>query len=74
MMLMAMEKRMMPKDVLQECRQKVQAAFPSKKIKSWAGAAAIACLWALAIYVVFRFIRQFTPGLTILLVFRECEK
>jgi uncharacterized membrane protein YkvA (DUF1232 family) len=47
--------RMIPKDVLEECRQKAQAAPPAKKIKSWAGAAAIICLWALAIYVVFRF-------------------
>jgi uncharacterized membrane protein YkvA (DUF1232 family) len=49
--------RMIPKDVLRECRQKAQAAPPAKKIKSWAGAVAIICLWVLAIYVVFRFIR-----------------
>ena len=46
--------RMMPKDVLEECRQKVQVSPPDNKPKQWTGAVMVVCLWILAIYVTFR--------------------
>jgi uncharacterized membrane protein YkvA (DUF1232 family) len=48
--------RIMPQDVLRECRQKAQHSPPAKKMKSWAGATVIMCIWALAIYVIFRLV------------------
>ena len=48
--------RMMPKKVLQECRQKAQIGPPVKKIKSWVGAVVIVSIWVLAIYAVYRFV------------------
>jgi uncharacterized membrane protein YkvA (DUF1232 family) len=48
--------RIMPQDVLRECRQKAQHSPPAKKMKSWAGAIVIMCIWALATYVSFRLV------------------
>lgn len=41
--------KMIPKDVLQECREESQRHPPSTKIRSWMGAAMIVCLWLAAI-------------------------
>jgi uncharacterized membrane protein YkvA (DUF1232 family) len=46
--------KMIPEDVLEECKQKAENNPPGRKIKSWSGAAAIVCLWVLAIYVTLR--------------------
>jgi uncharacterized membrane protein YkvA (DUF1232 family) len=48
--------RMMPKDVLEECRQKVQVSPPDNKPKQWTGAVIVVCLWIFAIYVTFRIV------------------
>ena len=48
--------RIMPEDVLRECRQKAQHSPPAKKTKSWAGVFVIMCIWALATYVIFRLV------------------
>jgi len=48
--------RILPEDVLRECRQKAQHSPPAKKMKSWAGAFVIMCIWAVAIYVSFRLV------------------
>jgi uncharacterized membrane protein YkvA (DUF1232 family) len=45
--------RMMPKDVLEECRLKAQSS-PASQPKRWAGAVVVACIWALAIYATYR--------------------
>ena len=52
--------RMMPKDVLDECRQKAQASPPANKPRQWAGAIMVVCLWGLAIYVTFRVVARIT--------------
>ncbi len=46
--------RVMPDAVLQECRRRALADPPAGKIRSWAGAVVIACIWALAAYTLFR--------------------
>jgi uncharacterized membrane protein YkvA (DUF1232 family) len=50
--------KMMPKDVLEECRQKAQSHFPANKIVSWTGAFVIVCIWTVAIYLTFRFVAR----------------
>lgn len=47
--------RMMPKDVLEECRQKAQSPRANKPTR-WTGAVMVVCLWVLAIYVIFRLV------------------
>jgi uncharacterized membrane protein YkvA (DUF1232 family) len=59
---MALLIRMVPGDVLRECRQKAQAVSSGKKFRSWAGAIAILCIWALAVYVTFRFFVRLIQG------------
>jgi len=49
--------RMVPKDVLEECRQKAQSP-PANKPKRWTGAVMVVCLWVLAIYVTFRLVAR----------------
>jgi uncharacterized membrane protein YkvA (DUF1232 family) len=49
--------RMMPKDVLEECRQKARLP-PANKPKRWTGAVMVVCMWALAIYVTFRIVAR----------------
>jgi uncharacterized membrane protein YkvA (DUF1232 family) len=49
--------RLMPEDVLGECRQKARSAQADKP-KRWTGAVVIVCIWALAIYVTFRFVAR----------------
>ncbi len=49
--------KMMPPDVLEECRRKAQSP-PDSKPKRWMGAVIVACIWALAIYVTFLIVRR----------------
>jgi uncharacterized membrane protein YkvA (DUF1232 family) len=48
--------RMMPKDVIEECRYKARENPPAKKMKSWLGAILIVSLWCLAIYATYQLI------------------
>jgi uncharacterized membrane protein YkvA (DUF1232 family) len=48
--------RMMPKDVLEECRQKAKVSPPDNKPKQWTGAVIVVFLWIIAIYVTFRIV------------------
>lgn len=49
--------RMMPKEVLEECRQKAQFAIADKP-KRWAGVVIVVCMWILATYLTFRLVAQ----------------
>lgn len=49
--------RMMPKDVIQECRQKAQSP-PANQPRIWTGAAMVVCIWILTIYVTFRLVAR----------------
>ena len=49
--------RMMPKDVLEECRHKAQSP-PANKTKRWTGAIMVVCLWVLAVYLTFRLVAR----------------
>ena len=50
--------RMMPEDVLRDCRQKAHQNPPARKIKSWSGAFIIICIWVLSIWVTFRLVAR----------------
>jgi uncharacterized membrane protein YkvA (DUF1232 family) len=50
--------RMMPEEVLRECREKALHTPPAGKIKSWSGAFVIVCIWAIAICVAFRLVTR----------------
>ena len=47
---------MMPKEVLEECRQKAKGSPSASKPKQWSGAVMVVCLWIFAIYVTFRIV------------------
>lgn len=49
--------KMMPKDVLEECRMKAQSPEADKPM-GWIGATIVICIWAVAIYVMYRFIAR----------------
>ena len=49
--------RMMPKDVLEECRHKAQSP-PANKARRWTGAIMVVCLWVLAVYLTFRLVAR----------------
>jgi len=51
--------RMIPRGVLQECRQKAQENPPAKT-RSWLGGIFIVCIWVLAIYATFRLVARLT--------------
>lgn len=51
--------RMIPRGVLQECRQKAQENPPTKT-RSWLGGVFIVCIWVLAIYGTFRLVARLT--------------
>lgn len=42
--------QMIPRDVLQECRDKAQKSPPGKRMKSWKAGLVIVCIWLAAIY------------------------
>jgi uncharacterized membrane protein YkvA (DUF1232 family) len=46
--------KMIPKEVLEECREKARSQSISKKTKSWTGAMMIVMIWLSAIYVTLR--------------------
>ncbi len=46
--------RMMPREVLEECREKARINRPANKPRQWIGAVMVICLWALAIYITLR--------------------
>lgn len=50
--------RMMPKNVLEECRKKAQASPPGDKPRRWWGIVIVFCIWILAIYVTFRLVAR----------------
>ena len=49
--------KMMPKDVLEECRIKAQS-FEADKPMGWIGSIIVVCIWAVAIYVTYRLIAR----------------
>jgi len=54
----ALSLKMIPKEVLEECRQKAKAEPISSKSK-WIVAAGIVLIWLFAAYLVFRFVVHF---------------
>lgn len=46
--------KMIPKDVLRECREKAKERFGKPGKKSWAAAIIIITIWLLAIYIIYR--------------------
>jgi uncharacterized membrane protein YkvA (DUF1232 family) len=46
--------KMIPKEVLEECRGKAHSQSISKKPKSWAAAMIIIMVWLSAIYIIFK--------------------
>ena len=54
----ALSLKMIPKEVLEECRQKTKAEPISSKLK-WIAAVVIALVWLLAAYLVFKFVVHF---------------
>lgn len=56
--------KMIPREVLEECREKAQSASIDNKTK-WVAALIIALIWLLAVYLVFRFVLHIvSPGRT----------
>lgn len=51
--------RMVPKDVLQECRDKAQENPPETKMRSWKGAAMVVFIWLAAIYATYWLVSLF---------------
>jgi uncharacterized membrane protein YkvA (DUF1232 family) len=49
--------KMMPKDVLEECRVKAQSLEADKPM-GWIGAAIVICIWAVALYVTYRLLTK----------------
>lgn len=49
--------KMMPKDVLQECRLNAQWPAVGKSV-GWIGAIMIICIWAASIYLTYRLVEQ----------------
>ncbi len=49
--------KMMPPDVLEECRRRAQSP-PGHKPKPWTGAVIVVCIWAIALYVTFLVVRR----------------
>lgn len=54
--------KMMPKEVLEECREKAHINRPANKPRQWIGAVMVVCLWALAIYVTLRAVAHIIRG------------
>ena len=48
--------KIIPRDVLEECRSKAQSDLLNRKPKHWAAAVIIAMIWLLAIYLAIRLI------------------
>jgi uncharacterized membrane protein YkvA (DUF1232 family) len=49
--------KIIPRDVLEECRAKVQSDLLSRKSKSWVAAIVIVLIWIFAIYLAFSLLR-----------------
>lgn len=49
--------KMMPKDVLEECRTKAQS-LQEDKPKGWIGAILVICVWVAAIYLAYRLVSR----------------
>ena len=49
--------KMMPKEVLEECRRKAETGAPAGGLKSWAGALIILLIWVGAIFLAFKAVR-----------------
>jgi uncharacterized membrane protein YkvA (DUF1232 family) len=48
--------KMIPREVMAECREKVRSQTPSKKPRNWIAAAFIVIIWMLAIYGSLKFL------------------
>jgi uncharacterized membrane protein YkvA (DUF1232 family) len=48
--------KIIPRDILEECRAKAQSDFLNRKPKNWIAAIIIALIWLLAIYLAFSLI------------------
>jgi len=51
--------KMMPKEVLEECRRKAETGPPAGRRKSWAGAVTIGFIWAAAIFLAAKIVGVF---------------
>jgi len=49
--------KIMPKDVLEECRQKAETGPPARGLKSWAGALIIILAWIAGILILLEVLR-----------------
>ena len=49
--------KLIPRDVLEECRSRAQSDLAERKPKNWVAAVLIVLIWLLAIYLLFRLIR-----------------
>ena len=56
--------KIIPRDVLEECRAKAQSDFLNKKPKNWIAAFIIILIWLLAIYLTLRLIWPFVSKTT----------
>jgi len=56
--------KIIPKDILEECRAKSQSDLLSKKPKNWIAAFIIILIWLLAIYLTLRLIWPFVSKTT----------
>ena len=50
--------RMIPQDVMVECREKARSQIPSKSPRKWIAAVLIVMIWMLAIYACLRFLSK----------------
>jgi len=50
--------KMIPKDVLKECRERAKERFGKPRKKSWTAAIIIVAIWLLAIYLIYRVLKM----------------
>jgi len=50
--------KMIPKDVLKECRERAKERFGKPREKSWTAAIIIVAIWLLAIYLIYRVLKM----------------
>ena len=53
--------KLIPKDILEECRAKAQSNLSDEKPRNWVAAVIIVLVWLLALYLAFSLIRPLIP-------------